>query len=1341
MAEYRVNGSVYHLPDDVSPERAMAMIQSSGGSAVSSPVSPTEAPAQAGASPSPDRVQAEASTATSAGKLSETDHIDPDTLTQDQDWLDASLKVWHYNNADEFKGNAKDLAEYGLDQMGWFNYNLPAMTVDAARLRSADDETKKSFVHLMDKYDKLEMSWSGAGRFVKGAALDPTNYLGLASLGIGTVASSGAKIATKEGIKELLKAGVVGAVEAGILTGTQDSVMQGVKIDAGTQEGFDNGELARSVGIGLVGGEVLGAAARGATKLLGKEAGFVGRAVPKADEEAQRALDSATQAVHGSATPVPGTPENAVLSDRRGLETVTAGNDNVPKDLRNVSTTKLGTGELTFKDGQLVIPGEAKATQDAAAAAREPARAAEPKPYDPNTRENPGNVANDDHVGWTPHNEPNVIIAAIQKYAGDTGARIFSHGADLAADSAEAVKVITSLKPEEVKAVVDGARRGKLQPEAQIIAKDAFQKASQKISEEMAANRKALDLANAAKDKDFKVIGELQKRSNDLMALYEPIRAADQRLSSITGHELQGRVGATDTGSFRELSPDSILKKKGMEPTLIGPNHPERRVAEAEFQRKLEFHRDLVSRQETVKAMEAEVDELWEAGDRAGALIKSDEAWAMREKLAKDMDQDPQTMSEKVNALAHSGWQKTVEYAISMVFKTSTLLVNLVPHLILTPTRPMVDFLLKGGSKEAYVAMKAGYVAMYQHSGEALRAALASFKYEADLLTAHGANSADKFLEHSATIKGLKGQIIRTFPRILTATDQLFKRTNYRSYVASTAAAQAFKDGLAAGWKPGEPIFEKWLKDETQKALDHSFGNFDGIGQTTISFMRQQGIRRGMKPGPKLNQWITQELNKNADLFRTATSESGRFFADDMAFRKEFSGDGFTSSMAKSYEGFVNQHPWMKFFGQLFFRTPVRVFEEGARLTPGLNMITPGFLRDLRGAGLGGPGGTAQLRAQGEAMLSLAFASATFTAYANGSVTGGGITDWRMRKSQTNAGFEPYTITYADGTKTSFRNFDPFATPFKIMINALDRFADLQYRQAQGEMIGESDVQMAIHHVVAPALAVVQSVKDANLAEGISELIDFANDATDPEKNSQALVQFLARKAQLAIPNQYTTIAQITQEGGTNFHDPRTLDQYLLARVNPGLGTIPKRYDAMGNDLKNANPMAGLYGVLPTSTKGMREAVMDKKSMEVNTALNELTVATHKVFVAPTTPAGWASGSGLPTGGLSDDLRETLTRDGKETLYDRMNRYVNQSNLKDRLHAFLVENPRGSIGTPTAAGSRTETVQQMIQLYRNSVFVRVMKEEGVFKEEMVQAYKAKLLAQSGRRDAEGAPFQ
>ncbi len=89
-----------------------------------------------------------------------------DTLVEDEDFLAAARNIYRFNhNGQGFDGSDQELADYALDTMGWFNYNLPKMTVDAAIISRADDNTKASFLYLMDAYDDKNISWDGTWSF------------------------------------------------------------------------------------------------------------------------------------------------------------------------------------------------------------------------------------------------------------------------------------------------------------------------------------------------------------------------------------------------------------------------------------------------------------------------------------------------------------------------------------------------------------------------------------------------------------------------------------------------------------------------------------------------------------------------------------------------------------------------------------------------------------------------------------------------------------------------------------------------------------------------------------------------------------------------------------------------------------------------------------------------------------------------------------------------------------------------------------------------------------------------------------------------------------------------
>ena len=73
-------------------------------------------------------------------------------LKQEPSWIESSKKIYQLNEGEDAPELDSDeqYANYGLRYMGWFNYNLPKMSLEATQLTQATDDQKKAFVNLMD---------------------------------------------------------------------------------------------------------------------------------------------------------------------------------------------------------------------------------------------------------------------------------------------------------------------------------------------------------------------------------------------------------------------------------------------------------------------------------------------------------------------------------------------------------------------------------------------------------------------------------------------------------------------------------------------------------------------------------------------------------------------------------------------------------------------------------------------------------------------------------------------------------------------------------------------------------------------------------------------------------------------------------------------------------------------------------------------------------------------------------------------------------------------------------------------------------------------------------------
>ena len=193
----------------------------------------------------------------------------------------------------------EEIARWGLEFMGDFNYNLPNMGVNTVRLQSADNETKVAFYKLMNDYDQLDISWDGAYRFFKGLATDPTTYIGLSTFGVGLVSRAPVREAGIQGIKEVIRRQIpfaaVNALETGGYAAYDEYNRQVVAVEAGQKESVDVGEVATSGGTGALGGALLST---------------VGPAVGKAGLQAGKAIG---ETIVGSKT------KSAIEKGKRGV--------------------------------------------------------------------------------------------------------------------------------------------------------------------------------------------------------------------------------------------------------------------------------------------------------------------------------------------------------------------------------------------------------------------------------------------------------------------------------------------------------------------------------------------------------------------------------------------------------------------------------------------------------------------------------------------------------------------------------------------------------------------------------------------------------------------------------------------------------------------------------------------------------------------------------------------------------------------------------------------------------------------------------------------------------------
>lgn len=1171
-------------------------------------------------------------------------NVDPATLSQDKDWVTASREIYKMNNGKDFQGSPEEAAQYGLDTMGWFNYNLPAMGIDAARLRSVPQRQKEAFLYLMDTYDNLNMSWGGVGRAVKGMATDPTNLIGLGTLGIGSIGVSGAKAATKLGIKQLLKQGLrtgaVAGVEGGIYAGTDNAIRQSVEVTAGRKDSVSGAELGASVAAGAGTGLVLGTAADAAASKVAEL-----WKKPKVD------------------LPVAPAETPSVRPD-----VSTSAADQAAKDAPVAQEAPQAPAqEQPAAQAQVTQQESAVVAQEAPKPQEEPGKAL--KPYEAPT----GDFFEFTNIHDLPLPKAETTIPYQRQNLQENMTKAFSLARELKGmDYVQLQDVADQLKKHQM-----------------TVTEHEQMAMSLKLSRDWSAMELARTVAASAKATDPAEVARLAAKQDQLKGTFDTLSALDEAFGSHAGYLLRQRqVGlqgnlsdTTDLGAWAD------------------------RVFQAEQDTAVKARRS---------AYDSQIQGALDSGDvgEAARLItmKGLEADGMVDKILQDKATD--TLGKRTTSTLN----KLVELSISNVFSPVTVLRNSVPPMLKVLYRPALDAVLSNPFEaETRKTLAATYSAMRAGNMSALRAAKAAFAYEQSILT----RESGRIMEGEMAITGRKGGIIRFLPRILNTTDEYFSQLTYRGFIASQVAGDAYKEAVQMGLK-GKAI-DQHIAERTKTAIDNAFES--QVTEAGVRTVVNKGINLGYT-GEALAQFVKNEVQRNPQALRHGTNKEALDYARDMLYKRGFTGDSKmlglpVSDWAHKYEQWVNSAPVMRLLGQLFFRTPVRVFEEGVRMTPGLQIIAPNFLSDLAGNN----GRRSQVRAQGEALMSLAFTGTALSLYASGNITGdGAYSDWKQEKNRTDSALpEPYTIRMSDGTTFSYKNLDPIATPLKILVNAFERYDALMVRERQGEFV-DDELKKVQGAIFVGTGAIAKAFMDANLLSGLKGIQDTWNIAFDEKRGGEAgLIKFVGDKLKMLVPNTMTKIAQSNDPTVT---DPADWWQMVQSRFLSGatLGnwnnTSAKSYDVLGNPRKVTDTGA-MWNMFSPSTPEERLRGMTPEQAKVLAKLDELSHITGVTFDVPT--------NDQLLGGI--DMRTTYTDDGKETLQDRWNRYYRE--LQPEKYLLPLLESALPAGTRKVKGAKVTEVSSTINELRKAALMRLISEESGAEQKYIQTITSQAEAKAG----------
>lgn len=188
--------------------------------------------------------------------------------------LDSYRTYYRRINGKDFAGDNGELVDDYMQQMRDWNLNTGSLMALSGRLagNSFNEKERQSIAVMWDAWDRTvplykqkDGKWQGIIDSAQSIATDPTNLVGLFTMGTGTAAAVAARETAKLGVRQAIKAYAVQGAKTGAIQGAIDGAVtntleQNVKTDIGRQDQFSVGDLATSTLIGAGGGTVLGGA-------------------------------------------------------------------------------------------------------------------------------------------------------------------------------------------------------------------------------------------------------------------------------------------------------------------------------------------------------------------------------------------------------------------------------------------------------------------------------------------------------------------------------------------------------------------------------------------------------------------------------------------------------------------------------------------------------------------------------------------------------------------------------------------------------------------------------------------------------------------------------------------------------------------------------------------------------------------------------------------------------------------------------------------------------------------------------------------------------------------------
>ncbi len=1101
------------------------------------------------------------------------------TVEQDVDWEDLHTKDDWIRSSQHFfnmtygyvpaKGDSKlegysgntyreKLADYGLKQMAGFNFNIGDMTIDSARLMEADQQTKESFVYMLDQYDEVNTSWHTAGQAGWEMFTDATNWLGLITLGTSAVVGQGAKLTMKQATRTLVKeslkkskdkalasasavglntstkrVGALAGVEGAAHTMASDAIEQNVRIDAGAQEEYNTAQTILSGGFGLVGGAAIGSSLNYA----------VGKAAQKYYEPKVAAKIKAEEEA-AIAKQIDAEKE---LADARA-KSEAADEDELATMVKNGASAK----EI---DDYIRLRKDEANARDAGVELPEPKAKVSPKKFEyahrllQDMKRNPVGATDRlikefEERGFTDPNDWLVVNQQINAADELASAEVHVIEGLLTKNISDNERLILQNDLEMAHIVAE--QMGMLRIHA-----NAYQgKGLEQIKQFMTYRKKIADAQGVEFDTDAMVAKAAKKYYN-------------QQLQKIIDKHDVGINKALKEG---DLEGASALRKQ--------------RTDDTEYKRILDKMADKEIEVTTGVKADSKLDEIFLEASISGVFSPSTIVFntvfpAMKVAFYPMLDT---IISDPLNRMA---WKKNIKIYSQMQGSLQASLVSAraaarYEQTLLTSDP---DRFLEGGVKINDI-LGSAEAAKFLRFFPRLVGASDAFNQEIAAVSSLAADGFDKLLDEGIE-KGLKGKKLQKYidDNIQAEIDK-----GYDFHLTEQKLKPVYELGTRKGLA-GEEL-ETFVNKEIDKM---GIGAFKSLNDTaSVADLRAQA-QKLVKEGTPESMRLAQEIIKEADRIQEA-GEAAVDSVKTLLYKKDFDPNGpLPERMAAAYENWTRDKAWSRAIGNLFFRTPAWLFHESMRLTPAINSILPQFRQDM--AGINGPARAA--RAKTEAAVAYSWMLYVMTKYAEGHISGSPNVDFTKTGEKNKSTMRPLTIKdpfFLDGGKeVSFARWEPLRIPATIVTNALEGYLDYQEKVNMDGVAGYNDggIPDEIMATFGVGFATaISAIRDSALTQGVSDTVGTvvrisglmeSPEGEDKAKAADLFANFVLDKGLQVVPSSIKKFQEAAR-GDAPLTQPNTIKDKLIASVNPYSQTLPKRYDTFGWAMSREVSYAQLTG-------------------------------------------------------------------------------------------------------------------------------------------------------------------